>query len=261
MFAASKIFSFAIEPLFWALAFLLAGLLVMGRRPRLGKGLAWAALAAIVLGSWVALPVALLRQLESRYPVIPDGTDLRPYAGVVVLGGSLANSKLWITHRQVALNEHAERLTMAVSLARKNPHLKLLFTGGISSLPSTGLPEAWLAKKFFDDMGVNPSQVLYEGMSRNTAENATLSAVVPGVDKSQRWLLLTSGFHMPRAMAAFERVGWNVTPYPVDFRIASKPRWWDFSLHNGPGAWSMALHELVGLVVYRLAEPRTRQGP
>ena len=253
MFAASKILAFTLEPLFWVLALLLAGLLLMRWRPRLGKGLAWLALLALVLACWLPIPVLLLRHLEAQYPQIPDGADLGRYAGVVVLGGALSNSDIWAVHHQVGLNEQAERMTVAVGLVRKHPQLKLIFTGGIASLPPKGLPEATLAKAFFDDMGVAPAQVQYEAASRNTFENATLSASLPGVDKKQPWLLLTSAFHMPRSMAVFQSAGWNVTPYPVDYRSAYPPSWYDFSMHDGPHTWELALHELLGYYAYRLS--------
>ena len=78
--------------------------------------------------------------------------------------------------------------------------------------------------------------------------------MVPGVDKTQRWLLLTSAFHMPRAMGAFQKIGWNVTPYPVDYLTTSGASWYDFSLHFGPTSWELALHEWLGYYVYKMAD-------
>ena len=254
MFVASKLLAFAIEPLVWVLLFLLAGLLLSWRRPRLGKSLGWAALAALLLSGWTFVPETLLRHLESRYPAVPTGADLQQYVGVVVLGGAIANSKLWTEHDQVALNEHAERMTAAVTLSQKYPHLKLIFSGGNASLPAIGLSEAERAKRFFNELGVPPARVMYEASSRNTYENAQFSAMVPGVDKTQRWLLLTSAFHMPRAMGAFQKIGWNVTPYPVDYLTTSGASWYDFSLHFGPTSWELALHEWLGYYVYKMAD-------
>ena len=251
MYIASKVLAFALQPLAWVLLFLLSGLLLLRRWPRTGKSLCWAALLALLLSGWTMPPVLLLRRLEASYPPPPPASEIRKYVGVVVLGGALAHSGLWTAHNQVALNDHAERMTVAVSLAQKYPHLKLLFTGGIASVPPTGLTEARRAKMFFDEMGVDPSRVLYEAASRNTFENAFYSASVPGVDRYQDWLLLTSAYHMPRAMGVFRKMHWNVTPYPVDYRSASIPGWTDFSLHDGPRTWNLVLHELVGYYVYR----------
>ena len=259
MFVASKLLSFAIEPLCWVLIFLLAGVLLSRRRPRLGNGLVWAALAALILSGWIFIPNLLLRDLESRYPPLPDRTDIQRYAemqryvGVVVLGGALSDSKLWTAHGQVALNDQAERMTAAVTLTQKYPHLKVIFSGGIASVPPTGLTEAQRAQQFFNELGVPPTRVMYEGSSRNTYENAYFSALMPGVDKRMPWLLLTSSFHMPRSMGVFRKIGWNVTAYPVDYRTASEGSWYDYSLHDGPKQWELALHELLGFYVYKMS--------
>ena len=251
MFAASKLLAFALEPLFWVLIPLAAGVLLQRRRPRLGHGLASAALLALVLSTWTPLPLVALHDLETRFPPPPADTDMRQFVGVVVLGGALSRSEVWVASGQVALNEHAERMTTAVALARKHPHLKLIYTGGIASLDGNGLTEAVRARKFFDEMGVNPAQVSYEDQSRNTFENALYSARLPGVNKADRWLLLTSASHMPRSMGVFARTGWNVTPYPVDFATTADRDWLDFSLHYGPRTWQAALHELLGYHAYR----------
>lgn len=251
MFVASKLLTFAIEPLFWVLVLLLAGLVLMPRRPRLGRRLCWAALAALVLSSWISGPEALVRNLESRYPN-PSTVDARRFVGVVVLGGALSSSKLWEAHDQVGLNSQAGRMTEAVALMRKHPHLKLLFTGGTAKLDGSGASEALRARVFFDAMGVDLARVLLEDASRNTYENALHSARLAGVDKRQAWLLLTSAYHMPRALGVFRQAGWNVTPWPVDYRITPHDSWFDFSLYYGPHLWSLAAHEWLGYWVYRL---------
>ena len=251
MFLVSKLLAFAVEPLFWVLVLLLASLLAGARRPEWGRALAWASLWVLVLAIWTPVPLMVIRHLESRYPPIPADADLRPYVGIVVLGGALSRSELWEAHHQVALNEQAERMTTAVALARRHPHLQLLFTGGIASVAGEGLTESVRARQFFDEMGVNPTQVQYEDKSRNTYENAVFSAAMPGVRKTDRWLLLTSANHMPRSMGVFHKAGWNVTPYPVDYRTIQDIDWLDFSLYYGPTTWTTALHEWVGYYAYR----------
>ena len=252
MFLASKVLAFANEPLYWVLFFLSAGLLLQPRRPRLGKGLTWTALAALVLSGWVFIPNMLMRDLESRYPQLPAGTDMGKYVGVVLLGGALANSDLWTAHNQVALNEYAERMTAAVTLTQRYPHLTVIFSGGIANVAGKGLTESQRARIFFDQMGVPPARVVYEDRSRNTYENAYYCALLPGVDKRKPWLLLTSAFHLPRAMGVFQKIGWNVTPYPVDYHTAADSAWYDFSMHSGPGQWWLSLHELIGYYAYKL---------
>jgi uncharacterized SAM-binding protein YcdF (DUF218 family) len=252
MFIASKLLAFAIEPLFWVLLLLSGGLVSARRRPRLGRGLTWMALLVLVASCWTSGSEVLIRALESRHPR-PAAVDVRQQVGIVVLGGALSSPDLWDSHQQVALNQQAERMTEAVALMRRYPHLRLLFTGGIANLSAAGTTEAVRARVFFEAMGVDPSRVTYEAASRNTYENALYSAGLPGVDKRQPWLLLTSAFHMPRAMGVFRKTGWNVTPWPVDYRTAAHDSWIDFSMRNGPRLWSLALHEWLGIGAYRMA--------
>jgi len=252
MFLASKLLGFLLEPLFWVLALLIASVLLARRRPGAGRTLSALSLLALVLACWTPVPEALLRSLEARYPA-PDGRNLQNFKGIIVLGGALSSPELWKAHPQVGLNDQAERMTEAVTLMRRHPHLRLLFTGGNAKISGEGASEAERAKVLFDALGVDPERVWYESASRNTYENALLTASMPGVDKTQPWILLTSAFHLPRAMGVFEHAGWNVTAWPVDYRTTAHDSWFDFSLHYGPATWQLALHEWLGYFAYRLA--------
>lgn len=225
------------QPLAWAAGLFLLALWCWPRRTAAARWLLLAALGLTGLVGWLALPDALLRALENRYPptaVLAAG-ELLPYTGVVVLGGAV------------------ERQQVAVALLRQHPHLRLLFTGGDGTLWARGPSEAKQAEAFFTRMGVAAERTLYERASRTTYENAALGAAVPGVDITQRWLLITTASHMPRALAVFQAVGWNVTPYPVAYRIGTRPKWTDYSLARGASRWQLVLHEWAGLAAYAVA--------
>jgi uncharacterized SAM-binding protein YcdF (DUF218 family) len=252
MFFASKILALITQPLLWVCALLLLSLLVLRRWPRAGRRLVGTALAVLVLMAWKPLPEAIIRQLESRYPEMAPNAKLEGYAGVVVLGGATESGRTQMAHVQPMLNDAAERMTGTVAVLRANPQLRVLFTGGEGALMGVGQSEAERAKMFFDSLGLSGPQVQYESASRNTFENAVLTAELPGVDPTQRWLLVTSAWHMPRSMATFAKAGWNVTAYPVDFRTGADSDWLDFSMAGGAVEWQLALHELVGLLAYKL---------
>lgn len=254
MFIASKLLSFATQPLAWAALLLLGALLLLPARRAWGSRLGWAALGVLLLQGWEPLPDALLRQLEAQYPEPAPAASLQPYVGVVLLGGALESAYVWQGHAQPALNDAAERMTQGLRLLQLHPHLQLLFTGGEGELVAGALSEAQRAKMFFDHMGVAPQRVRYESASRTTYENAVLSAALPGVNPDQPWLLLTSASHMPRAMATFRKAGWRVTAYPVDFQTGAPTPWSQYSLARGAHKWQLALHELLGLLAYRLAD-------
>jgi len=253
MFLASKLLSFVTQPLAWVL---LLFVLSVACRPfwrAWGQGFNWAALAILLLQGWEPLPDMLLRQLETQYAEPAPQATLQAYAGVVVLGGALEPAYVWQGHQQPALNGAAERMTAPISLLKNNPHLTVLFTGGEGELFAQGLGEAARAKIFFDSMGIAAERVMYESESHTTYENAVLSARLKNVTPSQPWLLLTSASHMPRAMATFRKAGWNVTAYPVDYRTGEATPWTRYSLTEGARKWHNALHELLGLLAYRLA--------
>jgi uncharacterized SAM-binding protein YcdF (DUF218 family) len=251
VFIASKIFALLTQPLTWVVALLLASLCVR-QRPKLARKVTAAAVALLLLLGWQPLPDLLIRQLEGQYAEMPPQADLKGYAGMVVLGGSTESSYVAQAHVQPLLNDAAERMTAPLAMLRANPHLRMVYTGGGTDPLSGALSEAQLAKIFFDAMGVSGPGVVYEMASRTTHENASLSAQLPGIDTTRRWLLVTSAWHMPRSMATFTKAGWNVTAYPVDFRTGKTTPWTEYSLGSSLRSWQLVLHELLGSLAYRL---------
>jgi len=73
-----------------------------------------------------------------------------------------------------------------------------------------------------------------------------------GARCQQPWLLVTSAWHMPRAMEEFAATGCQITPYPVDFLTAQTTPWTEYSLAHGLLRWQVALHEWLGLLAYRV---------
>jgi uncharacterized SAM-binding protein YcdF (DUF218 family) len=257
VFLASKLLVFLTQPLAWAAALMLAALLLLGRAStagqRWGRRALWLALFTVLLQGWEPLPDALLRQLEDPYAGTPSVQELQSYHGVVVLGGALEPSRVWEGRTQFALNDAAERMVAPLVLLRQNPALQLLFTGGEGDLLERGLSEAARARIFYTSLGLPPQSLLVEDQSRTTFENAVLSARLPGVDPTQRWLLVTSAWHMRRSLATFEKAGWNVTPYAVDFSTGNRTPWTAYSLVRGSRKWALLLHEWLGLLAYQMA--------
>jgi uncharacterized SAM-binding protein YcdF (DUF218 family) len=204
-----------------------------------------AALSISPIGSWV------LRPLESQYPAGPTG-DL-PVDGIIVLGGGL-DAEGSVLAGIPTLNDAAERLTTFVALARAYPKARLVFSGGSGDPLSPSIREADQVKALFSSLGLAPERVIYERDSRNTYENALYSKKLIQPQAGQRWLLVTSAWHMPRAVGCFEKAGWQITPYPVDFRSSSQAHWAMFLPERQLDMVTIGVREWIGLVSYRLMD-------
>lgn len=256
-FILSKIFWFVVQPdnLLLGLLLLSALLCLAGRRrPRLlGLGrvllavtaVASLAIATLPFGLWMILP------LENRFAVpaeLPARVD-----GIVVAGGIL-DQYVSASRGQVALNGSADRAFAFADLAQRYPDAKLVYSAGSGSLGRQALKEADFVLPVLSRLGIAPERVILENRSRNTYENAVFSKEVGGYTPGQTWVLVTSAFHMPRAVGCFRAAGWKVIPYPTDYELESTPpSGFRFSFRRGLSTLSGGLHEWLGLIFYRLS--------
>ena len=249
MFLFSKLLSAITQPMFWLAMWWALALLMLTRWHRRAVIMLWSGLAVLGLLGFQAIPDALLRPLENRYPV-PVADTIASHPGFIVLGGAVGHPGSFVAHGQVPLGEAAERMTVPVGLVRQFPKLELVFSGGEGRLLPTGVSEAELARVFYQQQGLDMAKVSLEGGSRSTRENAQQVARLLGDRCKEPWLLVTSAWHMPRSMAEFEAVGCKVTPYPVDFRTGDASSLTEYSLAHSLLRWQTALHEWLGLLVY-----------
>jgi uncharacterized SAM-binding protein YcdF (DUF218 family) len=251
MFVLSKLLSAITQPVFWLALWWGLSLLVLMRWRRLAVAMLWGGWVVLGLLGFRAIPDALLRPLENRYPV-PEATSIEGHAGIIVLGGALGHPDSYRAHGQVPLGDAAERMTVPVGLMRQHPQLELVFSGGEGRLLTLGVTESELARVFYQQQGLDMNKVRLEDGSRNTRENAEQVAKLLGTRCQQPWLLVTSAWHMPRSMAEFEAVGCKVTPYPVDFRTGESTALTEYELAPSLLRWQTALNEWLGLWVYRV---------
>jgi uncharacterized SAM-binding protein YcdF (DUF218 family) len=110
-----------------------------------------------------------------------------------------------------------------------------------------------MAGQFFRGQGIAPDRLRLEGQSRNTAENARLSLALASPAAGETWVLVTSAFHMPRAMRSFEAAGWSgIVPWPVDYRTSSFADGIGWNLTRNLQVLNTAIREQVGQLAYRL---------
>ena len=252
---------FIFSKLFWLAAAPtnLLGLLALGgliaqwtRLARLGRGLlAASGIGLLVLGNGPA-GAMLISPLENRFP--RPAADMPAPDGIILLGGGLYEI-VSATRDTVVLGRFGSRMTEALALARRYPAARIVFTGGEASLTSHGTTESEIARRFFDEQGIDPARITYEDRSRNTFENAEFARDLVHPTASQRWLLVTSGFHMPRAMGLFRKAGFNVTAWPADYLTTGRGPVWAKLNHqssNGLLLVDTAMREWLGLAAYRL---------
>jgi uncharacterized SAM-binding protein YcdF (DUF218 family) len=197
------------------------------------------------LSYWLATP------LETRFP------QLRPLpehiTGFIVLGGGL---RPYDTEEidALSLNDAGERILALGDLARRYPSAKIIVSGGRDLFDPGGKPEADLIRRYAETLGVDPSRITVESRSRSTYENAIFTRELVRPGEGETWLLVTSAWHMPRAVGCFRQAGFPVVPYPVDFR-ATGPRYaWRgfYEVARGLRLTDVVTKEWVGLLAYRL---------
>lgn len=214
----SKIVWFFLTPSNALIVLAIAGLVVMRTRfAPVGWWMTAGATAALLVAGLSPLAYWLMLPLENRFPTFVD--DGKAIDGIVVLGGTFDTGPT-LTHRQMALNETGERIAALGDLARRYPNARIVYSGGGSEFSRDYTPEATLVEQTIGELGLEPSRVTYERESLNTAQNASLSKALAQPKPGERWLLVTSAFHMPRATGAFRAAGFDVVAYPVDFRTA-----------------------------------------
>jgi uncharacterized SAM-binding protein YcdF (DUF218 family) len=250
-FVASKALWFVGEPALLLIIGALVGAALAGR-VRFARALALVCAGALAIIGFAPVGALLIGPLEDRFPQPP--ADLPAPYGIVVLGGAI-DEQLSEARGQTILTEGAGRLTAAAALARRCPQAPILYTGGSASLWSRRSTEAQEARALLVDLGVDPGRIILEDRSRNTDEKARFSAALVHPTAGQRWLVVTSAFHMPRAMGLFRKAGFSAIAYPVDYRTPGG--WGDWRVNHdaatGLSLFDLAVHEWIGLFAYRLS--------
>lgn len=250
----SKIAWFFATPSNLLVSLILLGLLLalFRRLRRVGIGIALVfTLATLGLGlspvsSYILLP------LENRFPPFTD--DGKPVDGIILLGGAVEATES-VARDQIVANDSAERVLDTIRLAHRYPSARILISGGGGTVFGTGTAEAPVIAKFLTSVGISEERLLVEDRSRTTDENAVFSMEMAKPREGERWILVTSAWHMPRAVGVFEKAGFAVIPYPVDYRTAGglgKQRLFAF-ISEGLRRLDVGTKEWAGLAAYYAA--------
>ena len=201
------------------------------RRSRSAIWLCAACLMGLVILSFTPASLWLAQPLEMSFPRWHTTDQAEPY-GIIALGG-----------------DRGGRFNALVELSRRFPQAKLVFTGAGEPTSSwDDLPSR------FARSGGDAERLILESRSRNTDENARYSAELLKPMPDQRWLIITSAAHMPRAIGCFRHAGFRSEAYPVEFTTGGHS---DLFAAFPAGSealflFDLAAKEWIGLLVYRL---------
>lgn len=206
-----------------------------------------------LLAGWVvigALPVKeiLLFPLEQAYRVPPWPAQVD---GIVLLGGA-EQPAATLLHGSGHVNDAGDRLLATLALARRYPQARIVVSGTSDALQGGDRPPPAILARILTDAGLDPARLVIEPRARNTRENAVFSRAVAAPRPGERWLLVTSAFHMPRAMREFAAAGWpEVTPFPTDYRTTGPAGGFGWAPVANLAAISLAAKEYLGLIAAR----------
>jgi uncharacterized SAM-binding protein YcdF (DUF218 family) len=227
---------------------IIGALLLATRFARFGRRLLVTAVVVTALVGFLPVGAALMMPLQDRFPEWQP--TAAPPDGIIVLGGALDPNRSMARDKPVFILS-PERISMAAELAERYPSARVVFTGGTGNMLIERIPESEYAGPLLERLGVQRERLIVEGRSRNTVENAVYTAALIDPKPGQRWLLVTSASHMPRAVGCFRRAGIAVEAVPVDRRIdRSVDLYPSVSLAEGLMNLDGAAREWIGLFAY-----------
>lgn len=249
-FFFSKIISFLFNPIIWIFSLFLFSLVSKNTRIKKKSFLGALILFYLFSNSFLLEEVSRVWELPATYY-----KDLKIYDAGIVLGGILSYDQ---QYDRIQFQRGADRLLQAVELYKTGNIKKIFFTGGSGSIEFADAKEGMFVKRYLLTLGIPENDIWIENESRNTRENAFFAKQF--LDKHAygegKFLLITSGHHMRRALACFRKVGINVTPYSVD-RNASLERHFTFDHLLLPNVhtlmwWEAVIHEWIGMLIYKI---------
>jgi uncharacterized SAM-binding protein YcdF (DUF218 family) len=255
-FILSKAVQFCIEPLNWAIIFVLLGLLFLAlRKPLICKRFLLLALFDLLLVGWLPSSEVFMRILESTIPKTEiSSLSEGEIGGIIILGGALEGGEIAVDRGEISIYSSAERLTKAFELIRKYPNLPFIFSGFSGRTVPRGMSEADASKQLVHEQGLDDKNAHYEKESRNTFENVVyMKPIILEIEQGRQpkpWLLITSASHMYRSVKIFQKQGIDILPIPVDYQTSNSLQWTSFDLVDGAQNWNKLLHELIGIFAY-----------
>jgi len=244
-FVISKVLLMLILPPAGLLILMAAGFAIVKSHRLTGRLLIASGFLLLYLLSISPVSDALIKPLETSYPPL-KGKVINADA-IVVLGGGVMDLS-WLGLEPMPGGTSLERLIYGITLSRRL-HLPVVISGGSGNPQNPAVSEAEALRRTASDIGISTRDMVLEGKSRNTLENAR---AVRNIVKGKRIILVTSASHMRRASAMFRAQGFDVVAAPTNY-VSEQLRITQFSwiprLHS-LGVSSSALYEYLSLAWY-----------
>lgn len=248
-FLLSKILSFLLVPFNWCILLFVVGLFIRKKPIKNLLFITAGGLFFFFSNTFVFQKVVTQWEYAAE-SLEPNAAHADP---IVVLGGlSSFNDKI----ERIYFKEAADRLFQAIWLQKKNPERLMVISGGAAEIYFEEIPEAQYLKDYLLTTGVPENKLLFEKESRNTFENAkNTAALFDSLQYPKHITLITSAFHMKRAIACFEKQGFRV--HPVAAHIFKnhqplKPADYLLPSLDTLQSWPIIIKEWVGMLVYKL---------
>ncbi len=246
-FILSKVLSFFLSPIWWISMLLLLYLVLPKFKKRKWLLISSFCILLAFSNQYIFYHVSGWWEGKLRNP-----QSVEHYDGIILLGG-FSNYRTDV--KRIRFTESADRMFQALELYKLGKADWFIFTGGSARIIAKEKHEGEFLKEYLQLMDIPIDRLLVEWQSRNTHENAieTLKMLQEENLEHGRFLLVTSGFHMKRALGCFTKAGINVEPYKTDPLQGNLSP--DFADTITPSAgvlamWERLLREWVGYVVY-----------
>jgi uncharacterized SAM-binding protein YcdF (DUF218 family) len=219
------------------------------RRQKTGKVLVTIATLVLAFFSYSGVSDILVRPLEQKYPPITDFQALKGVKWIVVLGGgSTVDHALPLS--TYLSDASLARLSEAACIHNKLPQTRLIFSGRSGFEGFT--PVAEVMGDMALELGIKPEDIIIEPEATDTKDHPIRVKEIIGSDK---FILVTSASHMPRAMALFREHDMHPTPAPTDYLVMQEERFTTGMFF--PDADSLvksgrAIHEYLGIMWAKL---------
>jgi uncharacterized SAM-binding protein YcdF (DUF218 family) len=246
---------FVMPPASMAVGLLLGGILSLAGLRRLGLLIVVLAIAQTLVMAFPPVADALLEPLQDKARAAAADAPACCYDAIVVLGGGVTPAvPPYLTDPDLA--DAADRVWYGARLYHRGVAGRIIVSGGSLSPLKAGpaTTEAEAMRRFLVDLGVPPEAVISEGNSVNTIENIRNVRAMVGED---RVALVTSAYHMPRALKIARQNDLNVGAFPTDWRLPpeARPSWENWVPSIAAMDWSsISLREHVALLLDRRGE-------